>query len=226
MFYQSDHDIPKTIRDRLSSDALTLFRSTVNQSIAAGSSETVAFAQAWTAIKQLGRGFDDGSNGEDDSLGDIAEGDARWGRIIGNAVATALGKKSGFSITGKISKLDEDQRLVFGWASIVKDKEGNVVKDLQNDVIRPEELEKSAYAYVLDSRVAGEMHKTIGVGSLVESVVFTIEKMEAMGIPEGIVPTGWWVGFRVDADVFAKIKDGTYSAFSIGGSGKRKVIEE
>ena len=45
------------------------------------------------------------------------------------------------------------------------------------------------------------MHIRGGVARLIESAVFTKEKMEAMGIPEGTLPTGWWIGFQVtDAD--------------------------
>ena len=53
------------------------------------------------------------------------------------------------------------------------------------------------------------------------------EKMEAMGIPEGTLPTGWWIGFQVtDADVWEKVKDGTYSMFSIEGEAKRVEVED
>lgn len=46
--------------------------------------------------------------------------------------------------------------------------------------------------------------------------------MAAMGIPEGTLPVGWWIGFQVtDADVWEKVKDGTYSMFSIEGKAER-----
>ena len=51
--------------------------------------------------------------------------------------------------------------------------------------------------------------------------------MEAMGIPEGTLPTGWWIGFQVtDVDVWEKVKDGTYSMFSIEGEAKRVEVED
>ena len=62
--------------------------------------------------------------------------------------------------------------------------------------------------------------------SLVESVIFTKEKMQAMGIPEGIVPEGWWIGFYVkDDNAWKKIKNGTYKMFSIEGKAVRVPIE-
>ena len=66
------------------------------------------------------------------------------------------------------------------------------------------------------------MHERGGVAYLIESVVFTEEKMMAMGIPEGVLPVGWWIGFQVtDADVWEKVKNGTYSMFSIEGEAQR-----
>jgi len=40
-----------------------------------------------------------------------------------------------------------------------------------------------------------------------------------MGIPEGILPDGMWVGYKVhDADTWKRIKSGELVAFSLGGS--------
>ena len=35
---------------------------------------------------------------------------------------------------------------------------------------------------------------------MVESCVFTVEKQRAMGIPEGTLPVGWWIGFHISDD--------------------------
>jgi hypothetical protein len=124
---------------------------------------------------------------------------------------------------GAITKIDEDKRLVFGWASIIKDTEGKVLLDRQNDFIDSEdELEKSAYTYVLHSRDGGEMHVRKGVSTMVESVVLTKEKQESLGIPAGTVPIGWWIGFRVNDDrVWDEVKKGGYAGFSVHGTGQR-----
>lgn len=128
-----------------------------------------------------------------------------------------------------IYKADEDKRLIFGWASVSIRVDGNQVLDLQKDLIDPEDLEEAAYAYVLEFRDSGEEHIATmrKKGRLVESVVFTKEKMRAMGIPEGIVPEGWWIGFYIDDDeAWQKVKNGTYQMFSIEGQGIRKEIDE
>ncbi|MDR1688329.1 MAG: XkdF-like putative serine protease domain-containing protein [Clostridiales bacterium] len=126
----------------------------------------------------------------------------------------------------KIMKSDDDLRHVFGWASVAVRVTGEVIEDYQEDIIEIEELEQAVYGYVAEFGTAGEMHERGGVGRLIESVVFTKEKMAAIGIPEGILPQGWWIGFHIpDDDVWKKIKDGTYSMFSIEGTGTREPVE-
>lgn len=127
----------------------------------------------------------------------------------------------------KIAKSDDEKRLVFGWASVSMRVDGEVIEDWQEDIVEPEELEHAAYEYVLLYRDGSEMHERGGVASLVESVVFTEEKMKAIGIPEGTLPVGWWIGFKVlDEDVWEKVKDGTYSMFSIEGTAERVEVED
>lgn len=124
-----------------------------------------------------------------------------------------------------IKKMDDSQHLVFGWLSVAIDERGVPIQDSYDDIIPVDELEQAAYDFVLYSRAAGEMHDLIGVGRLVESMVFTEEKIEALGIPEGILPIGWWVGFYIDdPEVWAKIQSGEYAAFSIGGSAVREEV--
>jgi Putative phage serine protease XkdF len=122
-----------------------------------------------------------------------------------------------------VKKVDTDQRLVFGFLSVSKDEHGHLIVDSQDDYIEPEELEKAVYNYNLFARNAGDMHHRVGVGRLVESMCFTKEKAAALGIAPGILPEcAWWVGYKVDDDeTWSRIKSGEYSAFSIGGTGRR-----
>lgn len=134
-------------------------------------------------------------------------------------------KISGMSASyATIIKVEDDQQLVFGWANIIKTAGGSTLLDRQDDFIDDEvELEKAAYEYVLHSRDGGEMHVRKGVSTLVESVVLTKEKQEALGIPAGSVPTGWWIGFKVNDDrVWEQVKKGDYIGFSVHGTGKRE----
>lgn len=121
----------------------------------------------------------------------------------------------------------EDEGLVFGWANVAVTADGETVLDAHSDEIEPAGFEKSIYEFVLKFADAGTgvMHSGPPVGRLVESMYFTAEKAAALGIPADTVPTGWWVGFKIDdPDVFAKVKDGTYPMFSIQGLAEREEI--
>lgn len=127
-------------------------------------------------------------------------------------------------INGKITKADDDRHLVFGWASVSATEDEEIV-DAQDDSIPIEELERAAYEFVEFNREGGEMHEVTGVARLIESMVFTPEKKNLLGI-DGVL-SGWWVGFKVtDDDVWQKIKSGEYSMFSIGGSAKRSDSDD
>lgn len=124
-----------------------------------------------------------------------------------------------FLLKADINKIDEDQRMVFGWFSVVEE-DGEEVFDGEEDAIKSVELEKAAYQFVLDARIAGENHIRKGVGHLVESIVFTKEKQDTLGIDLGKV--GWWGGFFVSDDsVWEKVKKGEFASFSIGGKAER-----
>ena len=104
-----------------------------------------------------------------------------------------------------IQKSSDEKRLAFGWASISQDESGAELVDLAE--------------FVRLYREGGEMHERGDCAVLVESVVFTKEKMAAMGIPEGTLPTGWGIGFYItDDEVWEKVKSGEYPMFSIEGT--------
>lgn len=136
-----------------------------------------------------------------------------------------------FELTAKLAKADEESRVVFGLFSVTKIS-SDLVEDLEKDSIPTENLEKSVYNYVRKSRDASINHKTLGVGELVESMMFTKEKVEALkkaladaGIPHTIEIDGefWWGGHYVTDDaVWKGVKSGDYESWSIGGSAKRK----
>lgn len=125
----------------------------------------------------------------------------------------------------EVAKLDDEQRMVFGWAMVAVRKDGVEVTDHQDDAITPAELEATAYDFVLTARDMGDMHdlpgraiKTGTLGTLVESIVFTDEKIAALGLPADSIDRGWWVGFHVDDDdAWSLVKAGKRRMFSIQG---------
>ena len=138
-----------------------------------------------------------------------------------------IGKSSGVTGRFKIAKSDDDKRLAFGWANVSVSAAGEQLVDWHEDMIDIEELEQAAYKFVELYREGGEMHERGGCAVLIESMVFTKEKQAALGLPEGTVPEGWWIGFYVtDDDVWEKVKSGEYPMFSIEGEAIREPVEE
>ncbi|MGR0185453.1 XkdF-like putative serine protease domain-containing protein [Azospirillum aestuarii] len=159
---------------------------------------------------------------EDDQQGQPGDG--------GVSKGTGTANPDHFTLSANICKVDDDQRLVFGWFSIVE-IDGQPVTDREGDRIAPDELEPAAYGHVLNARVASDTHVLIGVGKLVESCVFTLEKQQAMvasligmDIPAvmDLHCVGWWGGYYITDDrVWQSVKSGEYISFSIGGTGTR-----
>lgn len=121
-----------------------------------------------------------------------------------------------------------EQQLIFGWANVTLQEDGTPPLDWQGDIIKTEELETAAYNYVLNFGIVNRDHEwSTDCGWIVESMMFTKDKMGALGIPEGTVPEGWWLGFYIpDPEVYAKVKDGTYKMFSIEGSARRIPVDQ
>jgi hypothetical protein len=126
-----------------------------------------------------------------------------------------------------VAKADPDQRKIFGWASVCS-LDGTLIIDKQGDIIHVADIEPAAHDFCLYSRTQGDMHTDIGVGRLIESMVFDQSKRDAGVIAKddkGRVIDGWWVGFLVDDDgVWASHKRGERPEFSIGGRARREEL--
>ena len=119
------------------------------------------------------------------------------------------------NIEGQILKADEEQRLVYGWASVVTEK-GEPVIDRQGDIIEPDTLVKAVNNFMEHIRVGKEMHKGDQIGAVIHSMPITKEIGESLGIQSD--REGWVVAFKVyNDDVWARVKSGELAAFSIGG---------
>jgi len=124
-------------------------------------------------------------------------------------------------VTFKITK-STDEGLVSGWANVAVKPDGTPPLDWQDDVIRPEVLEKAAINFMKEYRESGVMHQGESKGIVVESIVFTKAKQAAIGIPEGTIPEGWFITVKImDPEVFEKVKSGVFRMFSIQGHAKR-----
>lgn len=135
---------------------------------------------------------------------------------------------SNFGMTPGAEGEDIEQQIVFGWANVTVQEDGTTPFDWQGDVIDTDVLESAAYNFVLQHGLANQAHEyDTECGWLVESMMFTKEKMAALSIPEGTIPEGWFVGFYIpDPDVYKKVKNGEYNMFSIEGCARRIMLNE
>lgn len=134
--------------------------------------------------------------------------------------------KADFSPTVKVIDTDNPQNLIFGWANVAFTKDGTQVEDHQGHMIDVEDLEHMAYNFVVKYRKSGDMHKSDAFGELVESMVYTPEKLEVLGLTEGSIPFGWWVGFRLPPEEASKVRQGQRSMLSIEGGARLELADD
>jgi hypothetical protein len=126
----------------------------------------------------------------------------------------------------EVRKFDDAQNLVYGFASIIEE-DGRPLTDRQGDQIDLPDLEEATVDFMLNHRATGVMHQGDEVGAVVESFVSSPAKGEAMGLAPDIaknLPTGYWIGVKVTPQVFAKVKSGELSMFSIEGEALREEV--
>jgi len=132
-------------------------------------------------------------------------------------VAEILGKNdmTKADITGQILKVDEEQRIIYGWASVITEK-GETVVDRQGDVIEADTLVKAVNEFMEHVRVGKTMHEGGATGQVIHSLPVTKEICDALGIQ--CDREGWVVAYKVyDDEVWKRVKSGELRAFSIGG---------
>lgn len=133
---------------------------------------------------------------------------------------TSVSEMTKSSIEGKILKVDDEQRMVFGWASVITE-DGEPVIDRQGDMIEADTLVKAVNEFMEHVRVGKAMHSGEQVGVVVHSLPITKEIGEALGIHSN--REGWVVAYKVfDDSVWERVKSGELAAFSIGGRAQKQ----
>jgi len=127
-----------------------------------------------------------------------------------------------------IAKRAAPQNLVFGWASIAVAKStGKQFADVhsrKNGIghkMNPDALEESVYEFLeeMGGIDSGGIHHEGDVSSLlVESFVVTPEKLEALGLAPNALPIGWFTGWRVTPETFARVESGELAMLSVEGT--------
>lgn len=125
--------------------------------------------------------------------------------------------------TADILKVDNERRIVWGWASVCTMK-GETVTDLQGDRIAPAQMEKMADRFMRSARAAKAMHYGDDVGEVIHSFPMTKELADAFGIQSE--REGWITGTYIKSDEeWGKVRRGEYKGLSIGGRARRKEAE-
>lgn len=147
-------------------------------------------------------------------------------RLVGkrNAEFAPAPEEDDVTFDAEVLKMDDEQRIVWGWLSVITE-DGVPVVDLQGDVISPEELTKAADDFMLSTREAKAMHKGERVGEFFHSLPLTYELAKAFGIETR--REGWIVAMKVhDDETWKRVKSGELSAFSIGGKAIREPFDD
>ena len=146
--------------------------------------------------------------------------------ITGELFEGEIRETDSHTITFEIYKEQSFEKgLVSGWANVSKNVDGNYALDWQGDIIDPSDLEDAAIQFMKDYRDSGVNHEGDSVGVVVESIVMTKDKQAAMGIPEGVVPEGWFITVQLqDEEVINKVKSGDFRMFSIQGTAEREAL--
>lgn len=124
-------------------------------------------------------------------------------------------------LIANIVKVDDEQRMVYGWASVISEK-GKSYVDSQGDMIDADTLVKATTEFMASARMAKAMHEGNMVGEVLHSFPLVNELAKSLGIESE--REGWIVGVKIgDDEVWKSVKDGTFRAFSIGGEGRREA---
>lgn len=119
----------------------------------------------------------------------------------------------------RLVKSETEERIVYG---VVLEPDE---VDAQNDTITKAEIRSAAYKFMESFQVSGVQHQDFAEGRLkiLESWIAPAD----FTIGNETVKEGSWIMTKrvVDDDLWAGVKSGAYTGFSIGGSAIRKPIE-
>jgi hypothetical protein len=238
-------DLPDNIRAKIpGAQGREIFMNAYNSAYVHGADEHICFARGWATLATMGFSADE--NGEwrpflEQQEENMFKRLVDWIKKMNTKITIEVCEDDelesesddaetetektddNFTIEASITKIDDEQRLIYGWASIIEE-DGKTIVDKQGDVIDVDDLVAAAHDYMTESREAHEMHEGVKKGETVESIIFTKEVQAALGID--LKKVGWFICQKIsDDDTWAAIKSGEIKSFSIGGSGKRVPVE-
>lgn len=135
----------------------------------------------------------------------------------------------GWTARVEITKRDDAQMRVFGFALEATDANGNETSDYAAEVISEDEMAETAFDYAANSGTGGAMHKPSDPGFapdtayMITSVPLTQEIRKAAELPPG--PGRWFVGLQItDREVWGRVQSGELRELSVKGSARREAV--
>jgi cation transport regulator ChaB len=235
---------PKAVRDALPAAALKIWVAAHTAALKTyDGDESKAAATAWAAVKMKYKKTSGGEwvakgVGSSGFVADVVGGVLKAlgygaedtavepdGEPVAESEPEPVGKgeEAPVEITALVKKVDVKNRLVWGWASVIK-LDGQPVIDLQGDVIDGQELRRAVHDYVKSLRHAKVMHEGEVVGEVVDSFVWLDDVQKAYSVDFGC--EGWAVGMEMPATVVARVEAGELNAFSIAGTAARVELPD
>jgi hypothetical protein len=142
----------------------------------------------------------------------------------------------------KFEVFDDDRHQAFGFAYVARAvdvSKGAVdlvrVVDHSGEFVEPSDLEKAAYEFNLEYREGDEGHTETVTAHLIESMVFTEEKLAKFATSDGVLDEekldvlktvfgeSWWTGWQIDDAMWPKVRKGELPMLSIGGHVDERV---
>lgn len=120
--------------------------------------------------------------------------------------------------TIKIMKADADKQCVYGVVLAPEEV------DLQEDWMKPEEIEKTAHFFMMNGATVGDSHESVAKAKAIESYIAPCDFVGEGQYGSQPVKKGSWVlGVKIlDPEMWEGVKSGEYTGFSVGGWGMRK----
>lgn len=154
--------------------------------------------------------------------GPLADGRSRvivQGGQIGSVVAKAVAPEpESDRQEHRVNKLIKtaEERFVLGVVLVPE------VPDSQGDIYSHEEVRKAAHGFMASSGALGKQHREIVTGRLKILESYLAPQDFSIG-DEQVTQGTWLMGIRVvDDELWTGVKEGSFTGFSIGGSGVRR----
>lgn len=119
-----------------------------------------------------------------------------------------------FDLRAKVLKVDESLGLVMGHA-IICTEDGEPYFDLQGDHIPEDAMLEAALDFMMNSRVAKEMHEGEEAGTIAFVWPMTGEIAKAFEVE--VRKTGLMIAMKPNDGMLKRFKSGELTGFSIGG---------